>query len=682
MSIGNLMFRTRAINRLKRDFTKSIDFFKFYFLRGYKPSTNSLTNSLCGSFYNISNEKIQQNNPEIIELKRLYFSHRFNLLGSGWVRNSFQSQSLGCIGFQYDGPMADDISKPSQVVALPHRKTALKIEKFISVGYDFIDWQRDIKSGYRWNVRRPYFSALGVIGRLEGVDIKSPWELSRLQHLPQLAFFVRNSSLAEQEKAKLEFCNVSLDFIASNPTGMGVNWACPMDVAIRASNLIVAKSLFSQLGENNGCSHNFEAILTDSIFQHGKFIYNHLECNSIYPERNNNHYLSNISGLIFCGAYFEQDPEASEWFKFAQTELLVCLDNQFHSDGSNFEASTSYHRLSGELIIYPIAVLLKLYGKKWVCCYLGKDRLEKLYKIGQFTKSITKPDGTIPQIGDNDSGRYFKIDLSGEHITNQQAADKYLNLEGYLEYYDASETYWDQNCLDHSSFVNLVEVLFGSSEVKSFEAELVMLISGNLKLARPIASSGSTPSPVDTEIHFANIDNSDGVLNEVLTYKSELSLSNISTTYYPDFGLTILKCDNHFYCSIYSGGVGQSGNGGHAHTDFGAYDLVINSKDIAKGPGTFLYTPSEKWRKIFREKLHNGICKYLYIFPSAFSCSLSTVNAHIFMEYNAVSIQCDDVYRVFSFTADEFNIRNVNGNIPSSEDESYYSPGYGKLTRQ
>ena len=53
--------------------------------------------------------------------------------------------------------------------------------------YKTIDWQRDFKSGYRFSSKKWYKSQRKNIP--PGVDIKVPWELSRLQHLPQMAIF-------------------------------------------------------------------------------------------------------------------------------------------------------------------------------------------------------------------------------------------------------------------------------------------------------------------------------------------------------------------------------------------------------------------------------------------------------------------------------------------------------------
>ncbi|CCO48258.1 conserved hypothetical protein [Vibrio nigripulchritudo SOn1] len=669
------MIAKRIKSRITRDYHKLIDVFKYYGFRNRNRNKVRTTKSLCGLLSYTRNENISK---EIDIVKCFYFSHRFDLLGSGWVSYNYHSKPLGCVGFSYEDTLSSYVCKASDVVSFFHRRRARKIERLISKDYQFIDWQKDAKSGFRWNAGLLHFRALSVIGKHEGVDIKIPWELSRFQYLPQLAFFVLNSTLEEQEKAKIEFCNVCLDFFASNPVGMGVNWACTMDVAIRVSNLIVAKCLFSELGNKEWKESCFEQLFDENIYQHGEFIFTHLEYNSIYPERNNNHYLSNISGLIFCGAYFPEDRRAKEWIDFAKPELLKCLDHQFHDDGSNFEASTSYHRLSGELVLYPIAVLLRQYGKTWVSNYLGPERLVKLYKVGLFTKSITKPNGTIPQIGDNDSGRYFKIDLCGDLITNQQATDRYLNLEGYLNQNDRDGQYWDQNCLDHSSFINLAEVLFGENEANCMESQLLMGLSGDLQLSVPLPLPvvDSFPQYINNRLDTSGCIDDENI--EYLTFNSILPLDNISISHFPDFGLTILKCEEHFYCSIYSGDVGQKGNGGHAHADFGSYDLIIDGKDIAKDPGTFLYTASKKWRDIFRQDLHNSFVKNNYIFKSAFQASIKDKECSISLGDNSVTLSNSSRSRTFLFERNTIKIRTLNSKLCL---DKYYSPGYGKLMK-
>ena len=68
---------------------------------------------------------------------------------------------------------------------------------------------------------------------------------------------------------------------------------------------------------------------------------------------------------------------------------------------------------------------------------------------------------------------------------------------------------------------------------------------------------------------------------------------------YPDFGYYIFR-SARLYLGIRCGGVGQNGNGGHAHNDQLSIELSLDNKDIIQDPGTYLYTPLPDRRNAFR----------------------------------------------------------------------------------
>ena len=113
-----------------------------------------------------------------------------------------------------------------------------------------IDWHRDFKSGTRWDPNTFYLDVTIVRG--DGSDIKVPWELSRFQHLSVLgqAYRLASHRLPGDEAdalasaAAAEAAAQIDEWIESNPRGLGVNWACTMDIAIRAFNWIALRTFF------------------------------------------------------------------------------------------------------------------------------------------------------------------------------------------------------------------------------------------------------------------------------------------------------------------------------------------------------------------------------------------------------------------------------------------------------
>ena len=75
-------------------------------------------------------------------------------------------------------------------------------------------------------------------------------------------------------------------------------------------------------------------ILT-SLLQHSRHIRSNLE---VYPGLTNNHYLSDLVGLIYAGILIPQFQEAQGWCKFGMEELEKQMFLQVYSDGVNFEA--------------------------------------------------------------------------------------------------------------------------------------------------------------------------------------------------------------------------------------------------------------------------------------------------------------------------------------------------------
>lgn len=329
-----------SLYKFKKKYQKNIVNFKF--LDNFTSQIcfyNSMSNQeLIRSFYN-NNSKLKD---EIINQADKILEHKFNLLGSG-------ESNLG----------------------------------------KSINWNQDFKSNFIWN--NDFYTKIKIIDLNNFTDVKIPWELSRFQHLFTLG---KAYWISENEKYYQEFKEEILDWIEKNPVNTTVNWTCAMDVAIRAINWIFGYFLFEDIVKRD---KEFLRALNNSLYFHGIFIFNNLEKGL---ELANNHYLSNLNGLIFLGLYFNNlNKETKKWLKFGIKELEREMFIQNNVDGSNYETSTSYHRLVTELMFYP-SLLLEKNNLTFSNQY--KKRLEKMFEFMAF---LTKDNGKIPLIGDVDNGR-------------------------------------------------------------------------------------------------------------------------------------------------------------------------------------------------------------------------------------------------------------------------------------
>ncbi len=568
-------------------------------------------------------ENIKTSIPRLAFLIKKIMNHEFNLLGSGWQKVYHGVQCAGLNGHLYsphNNQWSHKQLKEAKHINVSNRRLSKKISSLIKKDYQWIDWQLDFKSGYRWQNnqwwnRIPY-------GHKPGVDIKVPWELSRMQHLPLLAYAYglasENPSFLDDSPRKFmdEFESQILDFIANNPPHFGVNWKCPMDIAIRGANWVLALDIFRSFGA--GFSKEFLSTLSSSLYDHGQFVFNHFEKGIDFR---GNHYLANIAGLSFIAFYLKpSDKNISLWRKTCLREIKKELDYQFHDCGTNFEGSTAYHRLSTEMLVYPI-ILFSLHPSTKDKQYLNQKDLKKIIGMSFFMETLTKPDGHIVQIGDNDSGRFFKLNpvftdngeirekpLEVSHIRNiikSLFTGEFNEIEGELTSYSLKKNHTlNKDCYTKRN---------PSPTENPLKEDSVLKTESPLK-GNPVSKKTYPLNEKSYPTIIRDFEQSMG-LSQKKEIPHNLSKAKILKRYFftppenyreglryfvfSDFGVAVYKSP-HFFLSFRCGPVGQRGRGGHDHNDQLSIELFYNNRNIITDPGTFLYTAEPNIRNTYR----------------------------------------------------------------------------------
>lgn len=401
-----------------------------------------------------------------------------------------------------------------------------------------IDWHVDFKTRHGFNPRQ-YYRDIRPAPYPGGYDIKVPWELSRCQHF---AWLGQAYWFTADEKYAQEFVDQVEDWIASNPWPWGVNWTCTMDVAIRLVNWLWGYHFFLQ---SPRLSERFVLSFYKSLLQHGRHIYRNLENQDDFT---GNHYLSNLVGLIYLGILCHEFKEAVVWREFGLRELEKEMFKQVYADGVNFEASTSYHRLTLEMFL-SATILAQRNGHQF-----GADYLARLEKMVEFVMYLTKPDGTSPLIGDNDNGRLHR-----------------------LKVWDPPEREW----VDFRYLLAIGAMLFRREDLAQAAGD---------QWEEAIWLWGE----------------------EALRFKQEvdarqLPLLQLTSKVFQDAGLYIIR-HNDCYLVVNAGPNGQNGNGGHAHNDTLSFELYANGETWILDPGTYVYTSDYRARNLFRSTaFHNTV---------------------------------------------------------------------------
>lgn len=272
-----------------------------------------------------------------------------------------------------------------------------------------INWHKDFKSGYCWE-KNKFYLKYKQVNINNNADVKVPREISRCHHLLWLG---EAYMLTKEEKYANEIIHQLEHWIEENPLMYSINWGCAMDVAIRAINWIYSLSM---LEGYNGFTDKFASKVYYSLFQHMFFISNNKERNIPYS---NNHYASDILGLLVLGFLFKDNRYGKKIFDFALKEFYTEVRNEILPSGVQYEKSTSYHRLVTELFVTGYTVLAR---NGFI---VPNDIKYRITRMLFFIKSYTKPNGFSPMVSDNDDGRilpFMKRDFREHLYLTQQTS--------------------------------------------------------------------------------------------------------------------------------------------------------------------------------------------------------------------------------------------------------------------
>lgn len=411
------------------------------------------------------------------------------------------SEMLGDI----DASVMKDIDKLEKETIIASADNVLRHEFDLlgsgPVKLDPIDWHIDFKSGKRWKCC--YYREISSIS---GADIKVPWELSRCHHLLWLG---EAYLLTGEEKFAQEIVNEIEWWIDDNPLMYSVNWKCSMDVAIRAVNWMFAINMISK---SEVLTDVFVNKVSSSLYKHGWFIRHNLEKTVPWS---NNHYTTDLVGLLYLGTLFKHTRFGKHWQKFSIREFYEETRRQILPSGVHYEKSISYHRLMTELTCYSITMLRR------VGVYVPDDIICITQKMYGYVGSYIKPNGKAPLLADNDNGRFLPFSRRDfwdhNYLLNAKGVDfKIINngVEPYIE-------------LKYNNYSQLYEDA-GIAIIKEYNAYLLVNNSGYSKFDDPLKKSIGTHTHNDQLSFEFSINNDDIIIDPgAYLYTSSIKDRNI-----------------------------------------------------------------------------------------------------------------------------------------------------------
>jgi hypothetical protein len=307
---------------------------------------------------------------------------------------------------------------------------------------------------------------------------------------------------------------------------------------------------------------------------------------------------------------------------------------------------------------------------------------ERLEKMAEFSMHVTKPSGKVAQIGDNDSGRFFKLSPVFEKTSGGQALDEqfldHRHLVGGIGAFFDHKVFLLFGEQAHAD-IAVVRSLIGDFRVSSYRTaenkSAAQLSSESLRLQTAAALAGFKvfENKVQTTIPLP------------IGFGKDL----FSTHAYPDFGVYIFRSPKVFL-AIRCGAVGQKGFGGHDHQDQLSIELSIDGVNVIADPGTCVYTADATQRNLFRSAEAHFVPKFqgkslrgmdadLFLLQTDFRAQVLHLGEKEFLGshrgygepvYRHVKIEADKIVVTDSSPAKETLVQGKR--------VAFFSPAYGR----
>lgn len=288
------------------------------------------------------------------------------------------------------------------------------------------------------------------------------------------------------------------------------------------------------------------------------------------------------------------------------------------------------------------------------------------------------------QIGDNDSGRFFRLTPIGQFLIAQQALARYETLEQIA----TPDPYFDEdlNCPD--ALLAAISGLF-DRPMRWMKKDCLIekcLLKGIACCALPAECTKPLVPVMLPQKPSALAHHCDWQLD----FSGEPLTTNLQLMYWPDFGVYVYRSDRMLLC-INGCSNGQRGHNGHSHNDRLSFELWIDKKPITVDPGTFVYTASLGWRNYFRSTechtvVNDGTTQNQVIGPFAMKGDTSV--RLLELTENSITLECVAKRHrqrrqiMIEQQALRFEDESDQPLLPPNIGNIWITAGYGKLLRR
>lgn len=255
------------------------------------------------------------------------------------------------------------------------------------------DWLRNPENGYRYNAESHWCDVPDFAP--EQGDIKLVWEPSRFAGAFVLA---RAWALTGDESYAETFWSLFESWCDQNPPNRGPNWKCGQEASLRLMAWVFA--LYATAGARATRPERLMAMLKAVVV-----LGHRVEANIGYAlSQNNNHGISEATGLLTIGLLFPELRRAAVWARKGLKLLERQVRRQVYADGAYVQHSFNYQRLMLHDCLWA-ATIARRNGMG-----LSPEVLDRLRSSAGFLYQMSDPGGALPNYGKNDGALVLVLD--------------------------------------------------------------------------------------------------------------------------------------------------------------------------------------------------------------------------------------------------------------------------------
>ena len=286
---------------------------------------------------------------------------------------------------------------PGEAAALVREADAVLKGEFRLLGFDALAWGTrpdwHLEPIAQLRAPRRHWSRIPFLDASRVGDHKVVWELNRHQYLVTLA---QASLVSGDGRYGDHAIELMLDWMRENPAAVGINWASSLEVGLRAISWLWTLHLLDAV---DGVPAAARVSIDEGLYAHGR----HLERYLSTWFSPNTHLTGEALGLLYLGRMMHGGSAPDRWAGIGRRVLARELERQVQADGTHFEQSTWYHRYTVDFYLHALALA------GWSADAELPVRAHAI-AMARALAHMTRPDGTIARLGDDDGGALLRLD--------------------------------------------------------------------------------------------------------------------------------------------------------------------------------------------------------------------------------------------------------------------------------